>query len=211
MARPLTHGPLEPSLLPSNPCLTLLPCVPSLVNTHLAFKRLQVRAFPSLHILNLWIPFHISSPSCYSSASHSYSSAPLLGVPLPTLPTAATSTPPLIHAPLACPSLAAIAASAPRCYSSAISLLVLFLHRITPLLLLLFLLTYSCPAIMVRGNSTRPSNMVASFVLHNTKDAGDDWLPYAYNLNDWIIMKGSAKGPHRLPKNKRGDLLHEWK
>ena len=38
-------------------------------------------------------------------------------------------------------------------------------------------------------------------MLHNTKDACDER----------IIMKGSAKGPHRLPKNKRGDLLHEWK
>ena len=43
----LHNGPLEPNPLPSNPCLTLLPCVPSSVNTHLAFKRLQVPAFPS--------------------------------------------------------------------------------------------------------------------------------------------------------------------
>lgn len=100
----LHNGPLESNPLPSNPCLTLLSCVPSPFNTHLAFKRLQVPAFPSLHILNLWIPFHISSPSCYSSASHSCNSAPL-GVPLPTLFTAVASTPPLIHAPLACPSL----------------------------------------------------------------------------------------------------------
>ena len=142
----LHNGPLEPSPLPSNPCLTLLPCVPSPVNTHLAFKRLQVPAFPSLHILNLWIPFHISSPSYCSSTSHSCNSAPLLGVPLPTLPIATASTPPLIHAPLACPSLACSSSSLLSCcYSSTISLLDLFLHKITPLFLLLFLLMYSCP------------------------------------------------------------------
>ena len=48
-------------------------------------------------------------------------------------------------------------------------------------------------------------------MFHNTKDAFDDWLPCTYSLNDWIIMKEFAKGPHRLPKNKRCDLLHEWK
>ena len=121
----LHNGPLEPNPLPSNPCLTLLPCVPSPVNTHLAFKRLQVPAFHSLQILNLWIPLHISSPisspSCGSSASLSCNSTPLLGVPLPALPTAAASTPTLIHAPLACPSLAAIVASAPHHHSSLVA------------------------------------------------------------------------------------------
>ena len=100
----LHNGPLEPNPLPSNPCLTLLPCVPSSVNTHLAFKRLQVLAFPSLHIFNLWIPFHISSPSCYSSASIP---APLplswvslfLLFPLQLLLLLPSSMP-LLHAPL---------------------------------------------------------------------------------------------------------------
>lgn len=48
-------------------------------------------------------------------------------------------------------------------------------------------------------------------VSHRSKNALGEWVPCTYSLNDWIVMRGSAKGPHKLPKSKRGDLLHEWK
>ena len=85
----LHNGPLEPNPLPSNPCLTLLPCVPSPVNTHLAFKRLQVPTCtlppcfelvdPFLDLfsllLQLCLPFLqlCPSPRCPPSCSSHYS------------------------------------------------------------------------------------------------------------------------------------------
>ena len=112
----LHNGPLEPNPLPSNPCLTLLPCVPSPVNTHLAFKRLQVPAFHSLQNLNLWIPPAAALPPFPATLPLSWASLFLL-FPLQLLLLLPSSTPPL-HAPL-------------------LLLLLLLLLIITPLLLLL--------------------------------------------------------------------------
>lgn len=65
-------------------------------------------------------------------------------------------------------------------------------------------------AMAAASSSRRTPNMVSSCILHNIKEDGV-WKPLTFKILDWVLMKPSHTGPHKVKRKNRNLPQYQWK